>query len=736
MKRRKAQFGQVISGYVDPTPEGLNRSYQRHMDNLIQNEALRRQSAQLQAAPFEGDEQMRRDLLKSTDAALQAVSQEASKNSYGNLSNFTTSVLRAATLYEKGAAPITQNLQKYQTYQQSLKDQVEKGEIDAEDYQINLGLSTKDYKGLQINAQGEVENYFGGITAWQNPDLLGMIDKAIKNISIDGDTTVTNILGQGPNGMYDVETTQGIKQIHPDKVRAALAGVFNDPRVVGYYGRKAEGRVAFMDDTTVKETLGTKVSELKKLAAEETDEDRRAGIERQIGTLQGAVDSNNTEEMRQTLRSTMRQDMLDTYENAAVAGKQKLETVYKRDVSYNPIYMKQLEAELSGAAGGTQAGVVFTEPGVAYTRPGGGNAHEYSMEIMEKTDSFAELIKQRDEAIAKGAPESELRLLDTQLENMQRSIRADNLIFKTLYGKSYSEIINTPEYKELQSKLRGNMFHTHEGGAGALEALGEGIYSLFHSVIGGELGMEAPMGTASDIKDAYFEYAETQRAMRDFFEAQGLPDDPRGETGTMSIDYVPLSGMGVKTSNATAIEKDLKDKFAMGFEDNMRVIDPKTGKIVEASEVFDIPMEDVAYDGVLFSRSTPMTMMPEHMLIQWKGKKDSDNKDKSGTIMVPLGPATGVSIPSLDRYYQQPSVKLIGELEYYKIVAGDIQQNLQLDWAGYSPTEGALQGYMMYDLQNGWVDIYDFDNNQMGSRMSISDPTFHGVVDKNKIELR
>ena len=89
--RKKAQFGQVISGYVDPTPEGLNRAYQRHMDNLISNEALRRESAALQAAPFEGDEQMRRDLLTATDNALNAVTQEASKNSYGNLSNFTTS---------------------------------------------------------------------------------------------------------------------------------------------------------------------------------------------------------------------------------------------------------------------------------------------------------------------------------------------------------------------------------------------------------------------------------------------------------------------------------------------------------------------------------------------------------------------------------------------------------------------------------------------------------------------
>jgi hypothetical protein len=697
----------------------------------------------LQAAPFEGDEQMRRDLLKSTDTALTAVSQEAAKNSFGNLSNFSTSVLRAGTLYEKGATPITQNMKQYQTYVQGLKDDVEKGGLDAEDYQINLGLSTKDYKGLSTNEQGEVENYFTGVTAWQNPDLLGMIDKAIKNISVDGETTVTNILGVGPNGMYDVETTQGIKQIHPDKIKAALNGVFNDKKVVGYYDRKAEGRVAFMDDATVQKNLMERVSGLKKQAAEETDEGRIDGLRQQIGGLEDAL-SGKSEDMRNTLRSTMLQDMLGTYRDAAVAGKQKLETVYKQKTTYNPVYMKALESEMSGAAAGTQAGVVFTEQGVSYARPGGGNAHEYSKAIMQKTDEFDALRKQLAEAEEKGAPESELASLSTQLYDMRRSITADNYMFKSMFGESYSEVINSPEYKELQSKLRGNIFHTHEGGAGFFTAAKMGLSDLANTLTGGLLGTDQEGMNMFDIDRQWNEYGDTQQAMRDIFEERGLKDDPRGETGTMSIPYVPLSGMGVKTSAATAIERDLADKFGMGFEPTMRVIDPNTGEIATAEEVlgrgdysyYPSQVKEVEYDGVLFSRAAPMSLMPEHMLVQWKGKKGSPSDGQTGTLMVPLGPSTGVSIPSLDNYYNQPSVRLIGELEGYKMMAAPGTKTIDFDWAGQSQTEGPLQGSLAFDVNNGWIDVYDFDGNQIGERMSMYEPVFHKTINDNQISLR
>ena len=128
--------------------------------------------------------------------------------------------------------------------------------------------------------------------------------------------------------------------------------------------------------------------------------------------------------------------------------------------------------------------------------------------------------------------------------------------------------------------------------------------------------------------------------------------------------------------------------------------------------------------------------MPEHMLIQWKGKKGTQSEDKTGTLMVPLGPSTGVSIRSLDNYYNQHAVKLIGELEGYKMMAAPSTKTMEIDWAGQSQAQGPLQGYLMFDVNNGWVDVYDFDGNQIGDRYSMYDPRFHEAIDANKISLR
>ena len=122
--RKKAQFGQVISGYVDPTPEGLNVAYQRHMDNLMMSESIRQEGAKLKAAPFEGDQQMRRELLDTSDKALQNI---VSKASYGNLSNFTSAVNRASTEFMKRSQPIAQNQQLYTAYTTKVDKLLEKG---------------------------------------------------------------------------------------------------------------------------------------------------------------------------------------------------------------------------------------------------------------------------------------------------------------------------------------------------------------------------------------------------------------------------------------------------------------------------------------------------------------------------------------------------------------------------------------------------------------------------------
>lgn len=718
--RKKAQFGQVISGYVDPTPEGLNKAYQRHMDNLINNEALRREAAALQAAPFEGDQNMRRELLNATDAALNAVTQEASKNSYGNLSNFTTSVMRAGTLYQKGATPINENLKRYQTYQQQLADQLEKGDIDAEDYNINLGMSKSTYKGLQVDEEGNATNYFTGIKAWQDPKIQDRINKALSQISVDGYQITGNILGYN-NGMYDVETSEGVKQISADKVRAALSGVFNDPKVQGYYGRKAAGRVMGMEDEQVEAALRKEMQDLGE--AENPDVAR-------IGRIQKALDSNNSETMRGQLANDIKNDMLDSFREAAVAGKQMTQTVQSTKTSYDPIYLASVKKQMEASANGSSvAGVVFTDEAIHYQRLGGGTVEGANTEITDLEEDRAQLYENYQKKVEAGAPPEELRGMEEQLADMDRNIEVKNNVFKHVYGLDREAAKNDPEYKELQRRKRNNPLHASGGGFFSAIKLGIG-YALE--------GMSPGLAYSQ-----YNDYNDASRDLRDYMvDNAPVKVDPLGETGSMSMEYVPLSSFGMKPAVAKAMEQDIEDYFnGSGFKPSQQVIDPNSGQLVELGKILD---EDeiggIQFDSVTMNRSLPLNGIPNHMRIQYKPKTgEAGEKGTTGTLLVPLGPSSGISIPSVEDQFNTHSMKFLQELETYsRLLQGVGDDIMEIDWAGYrdGSMSNPFQGHMDFDISNGYVTIFDAEGKEVSPKQSITSPSLLEEIDTHFIKLR
>lgn len=726
--RKKAQFGQVVSGYVDPTPEGLNKAYQRHMDNLIQSEALRRESNELKAAPFEGDQQLRRELLTSTDNALMAVSQEASKNSYGNLSNFTNSVLRAGTLYKKGTAPLTKNLTAYNTYQKQLQDKLDKGDIDAEDYSLNMGLSTMGYKGLEVDADGNVGKYFQGSPIWNDPDILGMIDKAIKNISTDGNSVTTDVIGYN-NGMFDVKTTEGIKQIHPDKVRAALAGVMNDPKVQGYYGNKSKGRAYLMEQDKVEEALSKEIETLKE--ADEPDLEK-------IAEVQKALESGSSETMREQLASDMKRDMLSVYENAAVAGKSKDDRVFKQDFTYNKLYLKSLEDQAAGSAvNGQTSGILITDEAINYTRPGGGDPAKHAGLISVLEDNIDNLSSDIDKAVSTNAPPETVNGLVRARERMMQDLVQQENLFKQTYGQGLDELLDTPEYKELSRTLAANRYNSDPGGGGFFNMLGKIANQTFTAVTQLGANPTAALATAvSQEAPEWQEYTSTTRAMRDFVQNSGLEPDPRGPVGSMSVQYVPLSGLGVKVNSGT--ENDIKTYYSGGFEGKQEVIDPNTGKVVPLASVLP-DFENIEYSDVNFSRSAPTNGVPSHMRISYKPKKDADVKP--GHILVPLTESAGLQIPALSTLFDSNSWEFVSRIQTL-VNYSQKEGSFMMGWAGYKGGDPSspMMGKMRLDYANGGaVTILDMEGNPIdgdGRPMSILDQQLHRLIDTHKISIR
>lgn len=145
----------------------------------------------LQAAPFEGDQALKAQLIQQY---TQRLADRAAKGDYENMERDTRMDARQMVQEYK---PIADNLARYQAYQKELQDELNKGTIkDPAKVQKLLALSAQRYKGLERDpVTGEVRNGFSGIQAVKDIDVAEKIDKWMKDVAptvIEGEVKYTD----------------------------------------------------------------------------------------------------------------------------------------------------------------------------------------------------------------------------------------------------------------------------------------------------------------------------------------------------------------------------------------------------------------------------------------------------------------------------------------------------------------------------------------------------------------
>lgn len=685
--RKKAQFGQVISGYVDPTPEGLNRAYQRHMDNLMLSESIRQEAAKLKAAPFEGDQQLRRDLLNQSDSALQSI---ATKGAYGNMSNFTSAVNRASTEYIKRATPISQNQVAYTTYQGTVNDLLEKGKIDVEDANGALMLSTMGYSGLSYDENGDATNFFSGKQVWQDPGIEDMINKALSNIEPDSWKEVRKVLGAGPDGSLTVETEQGEKYISPEKVSAALAGVTNDQAVIGYYTRKGQIRTARLDD----EEVAASVSGMLKAQINR----EKPNVE-EVARLQKLVDSGKIEDMRQELINTERNNLINTPIQAAISGKSYLQQTDSVKQGYDQKWMAEYKQRLSDAASST--GLEVRENGVVYNRIGGANAGDLAVKIDDANTKLEGLMGQYESGFNDLSDQGKIDLTN-QITDAERESRMLHNLFMDLYKNAPDELIDTDEYRELVAA--SNEEYTRSSVQGDSGAMGEPFRRLRHN----------------------YDVSQARKALRDYITNLGL-ESPVGATTAISVQYVDPTSVG----GGTDIAKSVKNHFSAGFDGLQMVLDPDTGSPITLQELAaknewgDIANLEYANMGV--SKGAPLATGPT-MRVGIKTEQGAKS------IIIPIGPeGTQLDIPGVSPYYNSHGGRIVNELLTYQ---NEGLENMDMPY--YSEVDPSIRGTMSVDLtsaEGGTVTIKNLDGDVL-STVGLNDPSFQGYMNQHGIRLR
>ena len=692
--RKKAQFGQVISGYVDPTPEGLDKAYERHMDNLLMSEQIRQQAATLKAAPFEGDKQLRRDLLTSSDDALQKIVSQAS---YGNLSNFTSAVTRASTEFQKRAAPIEQNRELYNKYQTEVDKLLEEDKIDVEDAQGAMMLSTMGYNGLSYNEDGEATGFFNGKRIYQNPDIQAMINQALSNVEPDSWREVRTILGAGPDGSLKVETDQGEKYISAEKVNGALAGVFSDPRVTGYYNRKGEIRTAMMDDDDVRKGIVGMIDAQSQRENPDVEE---------VGRLQQLLNKGDMDAMRKEMISMQRDQMLNTYRVAAITGKQSMEVTDIQKQSYDQKWLAEYRQRLSDAASST--GLEIRENGVVYNRLGGADAGELAVKIDDANTKLEGLMEQYESGFNDLSDQGKIDLTN-QIRDAERESRMLHNLFMDLYKNAPEELIDTDEYRELVAAA--NKEYTRSRVQGDSGAIAEPFRRLRHN----------------------YEVSQARKALRDYITNLGL-ESPVGPTTAISVQYVDPTTVG----GGTDIAKSVKNHFSAGFDPLQIVLDPDTGNTITLQELlrkydgggerFDgVNIADLEYANMGVSKGAPLATGPTMRV----GVKTPNG---ATSIIIPIGPeGTQLNIPGVSPYYNSHGGRIVNELMTYQ------NEGLEdIDMPYYSEVDPSMRGTMSVDLttpEGGTVTIKDLDGNVL-STIGLTDPSFQKHMNQHGIRLR
>jgi hypothetical protein len=244
------QYQPYRSMYVSQrSPEIAQTLRDRFVQNFAAQNELQEKLMQLQAAPFEGDLQAKKQLDEQISGTIKQLVNR------GDYENMTAPIMQLASRYNMESAPIQQNRALYDAYKATLDKQYEAEDIDYEDYQGALDISAMNYNGLTKNEDGTYGNYFSGTQAITNPKIQERIQEALNGIVASEFGEEYRILGQGEDGELTVETKAGIKTVSPERVNSVLDAIFMDSHVQSYLDRKGEIRSMKLDDNQARDIV-------------------------------------------------------------------------------------------------------------------------------------------------------------------------------------------------------------------------------------------------------------------------------------------------------------------------------------------------------------------------------------------------------------------------------------------------------------------------------------------------
>ena len=501
------------SMFVDrKSPEISQMLNQRYLENYTAQTTLQDQLAALQAAPFEGDQKARNELIQQTQKQLNQLTER------GDYENLTMPVMQAAQSYNKKAQPIMQNYQAYQSYATSLKEAYDEEKIDYEDYMGTLALAKQKYSGLSYDAQGNATNFFSGLDPVYNPKIQERMHDALNGIVAEEFGQEARIVGMNTaQGVIQVMVEGEVKTVSSDRVTSVMDMVMSDPQVTAYLDRKGAIQAAAMSETDLSELKVTRMGQIQEsltkvqeAMGKSKDPEERAQLERMAANLienAGIISGLNTPEQLRAFAATERAKQLEsTYRNAAQSryGYQSI----TRDTTIAPEWMQTVAGN-----GGLGASSVYSSVPGAITEivnPEGVSVEQLTGSIANYTNTLQQLEDPKYMQERHGVPLSATEILGmSATEFQERFPQYDLTLFNNaksavtaataMKNATQARLAEVREYLGLEpEKFIENAKSSVPGAAEAIDTIGSAF---------GLSEMEA-----LDLLQSYVSYKQNKRA--------------------------------------------------------------------------------------------------------------------------------------------------------------------------------------------------------------------------------
>ena len=295
---RRYQLTPYQTVYRDQNSVKINETLRQRFEQAFNaDDAIAGAIDQMTVADFEGDQALKMQLENDTRNALQ---ERATRGDYETMG---MDVARSARDFQTRYTPLEQNYKKFAAYQEALKElqnsKIGEGGIYDQTAQLALAASMHDYKGLQTNEDGSIDegSFFNGVNLVGDVDISAEFDKAMQGYNARKGGTETKQLAQtlydkngkiiGQPGQWAIKRGTEWEIVPKEDIDVVMQDLLSRPDVQSSLNQFASLRTYNVTDEDIQQQL------LAALDGDINDPDNMGGLR---GMLQKAISEGKTEE--------------------------------------------------------------------------------------------------------------------------------------------------------------------------------------------------------------------------------------------------------------------------------------------------------------------------------------------------------------------------------------------------------------------------------------------------------